>query len=105
VGRRAAEVIAARLGTDGARFPTAGDLASWAGLCPGEDASAGEWRGGETTPGGPWSRTPSVQAAWAARRPEETILSTGSGSWAERRGERRAPVAVARRGWWSSITR
>ncbi|HEV2459430.1 MAG TPA: IS110 family transposase, partial [Ktedonobacterales bacterium] len=44
VGRRTAEVLVAEIGTDLTRFPSAGHLASWAGLCPGNDESAGKRR-------------------------------------------------------------
>ena len=51
MGAKAAEVIVAEIGTDMTKFPTAGHLASWAGLCPGNDESAGKRRTGKTTKG------------------------------------------------------
>jgi transposase len=51
MGKQAAEVIVSELGADMAQFATASHLASWAGLCPGDDESAVKGRGGKTTKG------------------------------------------------------
>ena len=47
-------------------FPTAGNLVSWAGLCPRLDESAGKRRSNRVRHGAPWLKTVLVQAAWAA---------------------------------------
>ena len=78
-----------------AQFPTAGHLASWAGLCPGNDESAGKRRSGKTTKGSQWLRTTLVQAAWAASHTKKTIFSACYHSWAKRLGRKKALVAVA----------
>jgi transposase len=95
VGRRTAEVLVAEIGTALTRFPSAGHLASWAGLCPGNDESAGKRRSGRTRQGSPWLRTALVEAAQAAARTKDTYLATQYRRLAARRGAKRAVVAVA----------
>jgi transposase len=94
VGRQAAEVIVAEIGTDMGRFPTSGQLASWAGLCPGNDESAGKRRSGRTTKGNQWLRSVLVQVAWAAVHSKGTIFRAQYGRWSKRMGKKKALVAV-----------
>jgi transposase len=95
VGQQAAEVIVAEIGTDMTVFPTAGHLASWAGVCPGNDQSAGKQRSGKTTKGSQWLRSVLVQVAWAASHTKETVFSACYHRWAKRLGRKKALVAVA----------
>jgi transposase len=96
VATRTAEVIIAEIGTDMSRFPTAGHLASWAGMCPGNHQSATTRGSGRTRPGDHWLRTALCEAAWAAARTKPGTTYLGSQFWrlARRRGKNKAAVAV-----------
>jgi transposase len=74
IGDLAAQVIVSEIGTDMGRFPTAGHLVSWAGLCPRNDESAGERRSTRLRQGAPWLKTALVQCAWAASRKKDGYL-------------------------------
>ncbi len=76
------------------RFPTAGHLASWAGMCPGSNESAGKRKSGKTRKGNAWLRSILVEAARAAAHTKGTYLSAQYHRLARRRGSKRAAVAV-----------
>ena len=76
------------------RFPDAGHLASWAGMCPGNHERAGKSPTGRTRPGNPWLKAALVEAAWAASHTKGTYLSGLYHRVARRRGKKRASVAV-----------
>jgi transposase len=94
VDRRTAEAVAAEIGTDMTRFPTEGHLSAWAGMCPGNDESAGRRRSGKTPKGSPWLKRALVQAAWAASHTKGTYLSAFYRRLAARRGRKRALVGL-----------
>lgn len=91
---RAAENIVAEIGVDMEVFPSAGHLASWVGMCPGQRQSAGKQQGGRTRKGNGWLRATLVQVAWAASHTKHTYLGAQYRRLAGRRGKKRALVAV-----------
>lgn len=94
VSRRTAEVIVSEIGVDMSRFPTAGHLASWAGVAPGNNESAGKRRSGKTRKGNKHLGAALNQAAHAAARTKNTYLSAQYRRLKARRGGKRAIVAV-----------
>jgi transposase len=95
IGKRTAEVIVAELGTDMSRFPSKGQVSSWAGLVAGQHESAGKRKATRLRDGNKYLRATLVQAAWAAVRKRGTFLSAYFGRLSARRGKQKAIVAVA----------
>jgi transposase len=94
VGERVAEVIISEIGVEMRHFASDGHLASWGGMCPGNNESAGKRRSGRTTKGTVYLRTALVQAAWAATHTKGTYLAAQYQRLVKRKGKNRALVAV-----------
>jgi transposase len=90
-----ARVIVSEIGIDMSRFPTAGHLISWAGLCPRNDESAGKRRSTRLRKGAPWLKTALVQCAWGAVRKKASYLQIQFQRLRHRRGPKKAICAVA----------
>jgi transposase len=99
VSQRAAEILIADAAqrapvTEMAQFPIVHHVASWAGMCPGNNESAGKRKSGKPRTGNPWLRSIQVEAARAAAHTQGTYLSAQYHRLARRRGSKRAAVAV-----------
>lgn len=94
ISQQIAEVMLAEIGWDLSRFPTDKNLASWAGMCPGNNESAGKRRNGKTRKGSRWLRHALIEAAHGAARTKNKYLKTQYHRVAAHRGKKKALVAV-----------
>lgn len=94
MGKEAAVGIIAEIGTDMDVFPDERHLASWAGMSPGSNESAGKKKSARTTHGDKYLKALLVEAGWGASRTKNTYLRSKYESLVGRRGRKRALIAV-----------
>jgi transposase len=96
IGERAAQTIIAEIGVDMSRFPTADHLASWAGLCPGNNESAGKRKKTTTRNGNAQLCSVLVESAWAVSRTDTSGCAIPPTASAVREGGRKESCCRAR---------
>ena len=94
INQRGGQVIVAEVGADLKPFADGAHLASWGGMCPGNQESAGKRQSGKTHKGDKWLRRALVEAAHGAARTKNSYFATLYHRLAGRRGKKRAWVAV-----------
>ena len=94
IDTRTCEEIIAEIGLDMSQFPTAGHLCKWAGMCPGNNESAGKKKSAKTPKGDKHIKATLVEAAWAASRTKGTFYSERHGRLIGRKGSKKALIAV-----------
>lgn len=94
INRVSAITLVSEIGADMSKFPTVNHLASWTGICPGNNESAGKLRSARTTQGNQYIKPLLVECAWAASHVKDCYLKKKYESLIARRGKKRALIAV-----------
>jgi transposase len=94
VNRTTIENVLAEIGVDMTIFPDEHHLASWCGMCPGNEESGGRRLRSRTRKGNRWLRRALTESAWAASRVKKSYLAAQFRRLAPKRGKKRALLAV-----------
>jgi len=94
VAETVAQIIVSEVGVDMSRFASDKHLSSWAGMCPGNNESAGKRKSGKTAKGSRYLRAALVQSAWVASHQKDTYLEAQYRRLVKRMGKKKALVAV-----------
>ncbi|MBV8376758.1 MAG: IS110 family transposase [Verrucomicrobia bacterium] len=86
--------IVAEIGPDMSQFPTSRNLASWTGLCPGNNKSAGKKKGGRIKKANKFLISALVQAAWGAVKKRESLFQQKFRRWSGRLGKTKTSIAI-----------
>lgn len=95
IAHTSAKAILSVIGVDMSRFPSAGHLASWAGMCPGNNESAKKRRSGKTQKGNVLLKTTLITCAHSAVKNKTSYFYAQFKRISAHRGKKRAYVAVA----------
>src|SRR4051794_21995579 len=96
IGELSAQVIVSEIGIDMSRFPTAGHLISWAGMCPRNDESAGKRRSKRLRKGAPWLKATLIQWLYPQRRRRPATCTHNSSDCANATDPKRHSVPSPR---------
>lgn len=94
ISRISAIGIISEIGVDMDKFISAKHLASWAGVCPGNNESAGKKLSARSTQGNKYLKTTLIEASWACSHTKNTYLSFKYYLISKRRGKKKAALAV-----------
>jgi len=95
IQQTSAAALVAETGADMGHFPNGGKLASWIGICPGNNESAGKRKSGQTRKGNPWAKRALVECAWSASRKKDSETKRYYERVKPRLKHKRALVATA----------
>ena len=97
ISKTTASAILAEIGADMSQCPTGAHLASWAGMCPGNNESAGVKKSGKIRKGNSYLKATLTEVAWAASRTKGSAYGAIYNNIAKRRGKKRALIALGHR--------